>query len=93
MHVVEPHRFLVSKEAVYQPSTHTLADALAFASTLGLENLVLVQPSVYGTDNSCLLAALADLGPARSRGIVVVDPSNIQSGTLDEWHALGVRGL
>ncbi|KAJ5720229.1 Amidohydrolase 2 [Penicillium malachiteum] len=93
MHVVEPQQFPVSKAAVYQPSVHTLADALAFESTLGLENLVFVQPSIYGTDNSCLLAALAKLGPSRGRGVVVVDPASIQSETLEEWHNLGVRGL
>lgn len=93
MHVVEPQRFPVSKSAVYQPSVHTLADALAFESALGVENLVFVQPSIYGTDNTCLLHALAKLGPSRGRGVVVVDPATIQSETLDEWHALGVRGL
>ncbi|KAJ5089304.1 Amidohydrolase 2 [Penicillium argentinense] len=93
MHVVEPQRFPISKSAVYEPSVHTLEDALTFESTLGVENLVFVQPSIYGTDNSCLLAALAKLGPARGRGVVVVDPDTIEQETLDEWHALGVRGL
>lgn len=93
MHVVEPHRFPICPEAVYQPSIHTLDDALNFESTIGVENLVFVQPSIYGTDNSCLLAALTKLGPSRGRGIVVVDPGTIRSGTLGEWHALGVRGL
>ncbi|KAJ5641975.1 hypothetical protein N7490_005975 [Penicillium lividum] len=94
MHVVEPQRFPVSKAAVYQPSVHTLADALAFESTIGVENLVLVQPSIYGTDNSCLLAALMNLGPSRGRGVVVVDPTTKpESAFLDEWHTLGVRGL
>jgi predicted TIM-barrel fold metal-dependent hydrolase len=93
MHVVEPNRFPVSPKAVYQPTTHTLEDALSFESMLGVENLVLVQPSIYGTDNSCLLAALSKLDPSRGRGVVVVDPDTIQQQTLDEWHALGVRGL
>ncbi|KAJ5359335.1 Amidohydrolase 2 [Penicillium cataractarum] len=93
MHVVEPQRFPVSPTAVYQPEVHTLADALAFESSLGVENLVFVQPSIYGTDNSCLLAALSKLGPSRGRGVVVVDPATIQLETLDEWHTLGVRGL
>ncbi|KAJ5204812.1 Amidohydrolase 2 [Penicillium cinerascens] len=93
MHVVEPKRFPISPKAVYQPTTHTLEDALFFESTLGVENLVFVQPSIYGTDNSCLLAALAKLGPSRGRGVVVIDPDTIQQETLDEWHTLGVRGL
>ncbi|KAJ5126750.1 Amidohydrolase 2 [Penicillium atrosanguineum] len=93
MHVVEPKQFPISPKAVYQPTTHTLEDALYFESTLGVENLVFVQPSIYGTDNSCLLAALAKVGPSRGRGVVVVDPDTIQQETLDAWHALGVRGL
>lgn len=93
MHVVEPERFPVSPAAVYKPVPHTLAEALAFESALGVENLVLVQPSIYGSDNSCLLAALRKLGPSRGRGVVVIDPTTTKSETLDEWHCLGVRGL
>ncbi|KAJ5623762.1 Amidohydrolase 2 [Penicillium lagena] len=93
MHVVEPQRFPVSPAAVYQPSAHTLVDALAFESALGIQNVVLVQPSIYGFDNSCLLDALMKIGPERGRGIVVVDPTTVPAETLDEWHVLGVRGL
>lgn len=93
MHVVEPERFPVSPTAVYKPTLHTLDEALAFESQLGVENLVFVQPSVYGTDNSCLIEALRTLGPSRGRGVVVVDPTTIDLATLDEWHDLGVRGL
>ncbi|MEY2684491.1 MAG: hypothetical protein RJA09_1635, partial [Pseudomonadota bacterium] len=41
--------------------------------TTGLERVVLVQPSVYGTDNTCLVDALGQLG-ARARGVAVVGP-------------------
>lgn len=93
MHVVEPERFPVSPTAVYKPTPHTLAEALAFESRLGVENIVFVQPSIYGTDNSCLLNALKELGPSRGRGVVVIDPATIKPETLDAWHELGVRGL
>ncbi|KAI2706050.1 hypothetical protein CBS147332_7294 [Penicillium roqueforti] len=93
MHVVEPERFPISSTAVYKPTAHTLPEALAFESGLGVENLVFVQPSVYGTDNSCLLDALRRLGPSRGRGVVVVDPATVKLETLNEWHTLGVRGL
>ncbi|KAF5855979.1 hypothetical protein ETB97_008136 [Aspergillus alliaceus] len=93
MHVVEPHRFPVDASAVYQPSTHTIDEALAFESSLGIENIVLVQPSIYGYDNSCLLEALQRVGPSRGRGVVVIDPTNIDTQTLSEWHSLGVRGV
>ncbi|KAJ5970372.1 uncharacterized protein N7479_000290 [Penicillium vulpinum] len=93
MHVVEPGRFPVSPTAVYKPTPHSLPEALAFESELGVENLVFVQPSIYGTDNSCLLDALRKLGPSRGRGVVVVDPATVKPETLNEWHKLGVRGL
>ncbi|KAF7595289.1 hypothetical protein BBP40_006538 [Aspergillus hancockii] len=93
MHVVEPHRFPVDASAVYQPSTHTIDEALAFESALGIENIVLIQPSIYGYDNSCLLEALERVGPSHGRGVVVIDPTNIDTQTLFEWHTLGVRGV
>ncbi|KAF7713704.1 Uncharacterized protein PECH_000900 [Penicillium ucsense] len=93
MHVVEPDQYQISPSAVYKPRTSSLADALTFERSLGFENIVLVQPSIYGTDNACLLSALKQLGPSRGRGIVVVDPSTIHTETLGDWHALGVRGL
>ncbi|RHZ71802.1 hypothetical protein CDV55_106687 [Aspergillus turcosus] len=93
MHVVEPNRYPVSLGAAYIPSSHTLEEALAFESTLGIKNIVLVQPSIYGTDNSCLLEALKRIGPSHGRGVVVIDPATTCSATLRAWHTLGVRGV
>src|SRR3954471_6120392 len=56
---------------IYTPSDALLSDYRQMLDTLGVERGVLVQPSVYGTDNSALLDALkAD--PARLRGVAVV---------------------
>ncbi|KAJ5309270.1 hypothetical protein PENANT_c042G04081 [Penicillium antarcticum] len=93
MHVVEPDRFPVSPTAVYKPNPHSLTEALAFESALGIKNVVFVQPSIYGTDNSCLIDALQKTGPSRGRGVVVVDPTTVQPETVELWHSLGVRGL
>lgn len=92
MHVVEPQYPLVAN-AAYKPMPHTIRDAIAFESSLGIENVVLVQPSIYGSDNSCLLDALRRIGPSRGRGIVVIDPANTEPATLRVWHTLGVRGV
>lgn len=92
MHIVEPARFPLAADAQYQPPAHTLADARAFYSRFGIENLVLVQPSIYGTDNSCLLQALHELTPTHGRGVVSLDPSRVDEETLHKWHAMGVRG-
>jgi predicted TIM-barrel fold metal-dependent hydrolase len=52
---------------------------------------VLVQPSVYGTDNSALIDTLRS-DPERLRGVVVV-PYDIPDADLRTMHALGVRGI
>lgn len=93
MHVVDPLRYPLSSKALYRPRPHSLADADAFEATVGIRNMVLVQPSIYGYDNSCLLDALKELGPRRGRGVVVIDPDDIQVATLAHWHLLGVRGV
>jgi len=58
---------------------------------LGVARAVLVQPSVYGTDNSAMLDAMA-ADPERLRGVAVVD-DNIPDEELESMHAAGVRGL
>lgn len=92
MHVMHPRYPIVAK-AAYRPTSHTIEDALAFESSQKIDNLVLVQPSIYGFDNSCLLDALRCVGPSRGRGVVVVDSANTEPVTLRDWDKLGVRGV
>jgi predicted TIM-barrel fold metal-dependent hydrolase len=75
----------------YQPAHRPLADIEQLAQSHGFGHLVLVQPSVYGTDNSVLLDALR-AGGGRHRGVVVLPPS-IGDAALQAMHALGVRGV
>jgi predicted TIM-barrel fold metal-dependent hydrolase len=93
MHVIDPKRYPLAAGAVYVPSTHTVWDAVSFENTVEMRNIVAVQPSIYGNDNSAMLDAMKALGPERSRGVVVFDESTIKTSTLREWHALGVRGV
>lgn len=58
---------------------------------LGVQRAVLVQPSVYGTDNRALLDALEEGGPA-FRG-VAVPPAGIDLAGLQKMHDAGVRGF
>lgn len=73
----------------YQPANASLPDIENLAQAHGVHHLVLVQPSVYGSDNSLLLKALHQ-SAGRHRGVVVLDavPQDLQP-----LHALGVRGL
>ncbi|MFN4121517.1 amidohydrolase family protein [Acidovorax sp.] len=75
----------------YQPAHHPIDRIEAEAAGLGVGHLVLVQPSVYGTDNQLVLNALRASG-GRHRGVVVVD-GNVQAAALQAMHALGVRGV
>ncbi|ETI22651.1 hypothetical protein G647_06727 [Cladophialophora carrionii CBS 160.54] len=54
--------------------------------------MVLVQPSIYGNDNSCMLQALDELTPKHGRAVVGLDPKTIDHETMEKWHAAGVRG-
>ena len=97
MHVVDPHTFPLDSKAKYKPTTaHTLEDATTYLTNeLGIHNMVIVQPSIYGNDNSCTLSALRQLGAKNGRAVIQFDPDpDFTSRTqLQEWHDLGVRGV
>ena len=92
MHVTSPD-YALAADAAYVPSLHNLQHAMKFENTISISNIVLVQPSIYGNDNSCLLDALEVIGPRHGRGVVGIDPDTVQSATLRAWHKLGVRGV
>ncbi|MFB9885471.1 amidohydrolase family protein [Balneatrix alpica] len=75
----------------YTPPPASLADYRALMQRLGIQRAVVVQPSVYGTDNSVTLATLAAAGHD-FRGVVVIRPDTPQA-ELERMHALGVRGV
>src|SRR5262245_32209500 len=91
-HILGPAaRFPYATERIYTPPDSTWADYRALLEILGVERAVLVQPSVYGTDNAAMLAALAAAG-AGLRAVAVVDDA-ISAGELESLHGAGVRGL
>lgn len=92
MHIIDPTRYPLDAAAVYTPSVSGTWDAVANETAFGMDHITIVQPSIYGNDNSILLDALTGLGPYRARGVVQFEP-NISTTTLKEWHAKGVRGV
>lgn len=78
-------------DAHYQPVYRPLTEIEAIARANGCGHLVLVQPSVYGTDNALLLSALRDAG-GRHRGVAVLTGDE-SDAVLDDMHAAGVRGV
>ncbi|WP_293863286.1 amidohydrolase [uncultured Alsobacter sp.] len=79
-------------DRVYTPGDADEAALNQLHADLGIDRVVLVQPSVYGTDNTRLLAGLEALG-SRARAVAVIDPWNASDAELDRLHATGVRGV
>ncbi|SAK83851.1 hydrolase [Caballeronia temeraria] len=92
------HAYLAPSErptdaaAAFPPVPHgSIENYLRVQKRLGLSRAVVVQPSVYGFDNSPTLAAMATLG-ANGRGIAVVPP-DVSDNQLIRLTNLGVRGV
>jgi D-galactarolactone isomerase len=64
----------------------------ALMERLGIERVVVVQPSAYGFDNRRTMDATAELGPDVARAVVVVDPE-VPDAELEQLTAQGARGL
>ena len=75
----------------YRPVDRPRAQIEDVAHEHGVRHLVLVQPSVYGTDNTLMLNALAR-EPGRHRGVAVV-ADDVPDAELDAMHEAGVRGV
>jgi len=76
---------------VYTPPDCLLPAYRHMLATLGVERAVLVQPSVYWTDNAAMLDAMRAAGPA-FRGVAVVEDT-VSDAEIARLHAAGVRGV
>jgi len=91
VHVIGPKsRFPLIKDRRYTPMDAPTDALAAMLKRSGLDRVVLVQPSFYGTDNACMLDCLAALPGARA---VAVLPAAVPGAALDDLHKRGVRGL
>ena len=89
-HVFEPG-FPHVPDPLYTFPDGTLEQYLQMAAVLGIERMVLVQPTFYGTDNRLLAEVLRRLGP-RARGVVRIE-EEASDADLDRYHELGVRAI
>jgi predicted TIM-barrel fold metal-dependent hydrolase len=91
-HIMGPAaRYAYSPARIYTPPDCLLPDYLHMLDTIGVERAVLVQPSVYGTDNTAMLDAMKAAG-GRLLGIAVV-ADDVTDAELGELDAAGVRGV
>ena len=91
-HILGPiARYAYSPTRVYTPPDCLPGNYQKMLATLGVERAVLVQPSVYGSDNTVMLDAMRAAG-GRFRGVAVVDDT-ISDAELTQLNAAGVRGV
>ena len=87
----DPSRFPFAASRTYTPESASVAQLLAIHRALHISRAVIVQPSVYGTDNASTLDAMKQYG-SQARGIAVL-PSRVPSTTLDNLERAGIRGV
>ncbi len=91
-HVFGPQsRFPYLPNAAYIAPDALTTDYVSMLKNNGSDRGVLVQPSVYGTDNACMVEALRS-GLHNLRGIAVV-AADVSDRELTQLHDAGVRGV
>ncbi|ONG47365.1 hydrolase [Pseudoroseomonas deserti] len=88
----DPQKFPFWSGRVYTPPIATADDLLNLQRALHLDRVVIVQPSVYGTDNAATLDGLRQLGARRARGVAVIGPQTTAQ-ELDRMQQAGIRGI
>ena len=86
-----PERYAHVEKPHYTLPDGTLAQYRSLMPRLGIQRFVIVQPSYYGTDNSCLLDTLVEVGD-RARGVVMIEP-DMTEAELAGFHRRGVRAV
>lgn len=93
VHVIpDPEKFPFWSGRAYTPPVDPPESLLALQHALKLDRVVIVTPSVYGTDNAATLDGLRVLGPQRARGVAVIGPGT-SAAERDALVKAGIRGI
>ena len=87
----DPAKFPFAEKRIYTPPQASVDELLGLQRDLHLDRVVVVQPSVYGTDNACTVDAVRRMG-VRARGVAVIDKATSRQ-ELEEMAAVGIRGV
>jgi predicted TIM-barrel fold metal-dependent hydrolase len=87
----DPEKFPFFSGRVYTPEMALPEEMAALHKALHIQRVVIVTPSVYGTDNSATLYGMNARG-ANARGVAVIDDKTPES-ELDALGQAGVRGI
>src|SRR5262249_2771906 len=91
-HIFGPaERYPYAPTRTYTPPEAGIAAYEHLAGTLGFSRAVIIQPSVYGTDNTRTLAAMTE-SRISMRAVVVIDDT-ITDRDLKSLNDQGVRGV
>ncbi len=88
----DPARFPFWSGRGYTPPVATVADLLALQHALHMDRVVIVTPSVYGTDNAATLDGMRQLGKHRARGVAVIGPDTSRAD-IAAMDKAGIRGI
>ena len=87
----EESRFPFAPVRGYTPPPATPVEMRALHEAMGVERVVIVTPSVYGTDNAATLWGMKERGRS-ARGIAVID-ERTSARDLSAMDRAGVRGI
>ena len=87
----DPAKFPFAASRVYTPEPALPEEMSALHRALHIQRVVIVTPSVYGTDNSASLYGMKARG-ASARGVAVID-DRTPDGDLDAMERAGFRGI
>ena len=87
----DPVRFPLAPSRIYTPEQASIAEMRSLHKALHTDRVVIVNPSIYGTENSCSLDAIKQLGPG-ARGVAVIDEKT-SDAALDKMYRSGMRAI
>jgi predicted TIM-barrel fold metal-dependent hydrolase len=90
-HIHLPEKYPFFDGRVYTPEPASPEEMAALHKALGIENVVIVTPSVYGTDNRATLEGIKFRGTT-ARGVAVIDDKTPESD-LDAMGKAGIKGI
>ena len=91
-HIIgDPRQFPLSPARVYTPEPASPQEMAVLHKALHIKRVVIVTPSVYGTDNSATIFGMKARG-ATARGIAVIDEKTPEPD-LDAMASAGIRGI
>jgi predicted TIM-barrel fold metal-dependent hydrolase len=90
-HVVGDERYKYIPTSRYKLEPAAIEDMEALDKALGIDRVVLIGLTGYGTDNSCLLDGLKKLG-RRGRGMPIIDEKTTDRD-MEMMHRAGCRGI